>query len=142
MKKITLFMILLQIFILLGCQRNYYNYSNLKDTIVKIEILHIVNKFSVEENASDYDITLYTVLEETSQIQDLLKDLSKIKFIKPLGSPAALSGDAIKLIFLTGEYEIISQRATRRYTSKGKEIMVIQECNKKQFDFLIKKYIR
>lgn len=128
MKKrsfITLFLLILLMFF--GCSKKTYVF---KDSIDKIESIEIVSA----ENSLEF--TIIKTLSETEK-NDFLEKFQMIKFNSYyIGDPMEISGNAVKITYQNGDYEIICYYWAE-YVKNGEVYFVRKSCDEKDFNDLL-----
>lgn len=133
MKKLTLILILTAfvLFALTSCRAKPYSFIEPIDEIESIEIV------SAESSLE------YTVIKTLSEAEkeDFLEQFQKIKFRKYLGDPPKLYGDAIKITYRSGIYEMICS-FTAEYVENGVVQYLWKSCDdEKEFNNLIHHFL-
>ena len=114
----------------------FYDYEELKNNVVKIEIVE-VDYLHWEK----YEIELIKELnsEETDK---LLSELSKIEFIYPFGSPYELRGICIYIQYNNNEFELLSWRGTVFYDENGNNRGRFHRiCSEEEWEALLSEFI-
>ena len=127
MKKllfITLFLLVLLTFT--SCGEKTYLFKNSVDEIESIEIVSA-------ENSLEFTVT--KTLSETEK-EDFLEQFQGIKFYKYLGDPPGVHGDAIKINYQSGVYEMINYFSAE-YVEDGVVQFLWKRCDEKDFNELL-----
>lgn len=132
MKKrlICFLMCLLVAIIMVGCTEKSYELHQSVDKIVSIEII-------VAESRTEY-----TVKKELShsEIISFLGEFDRIKFKTYYGSPTSIFGNAVKITYKDGNYELICAR-TIEYIEDGYVGHYVNYCDETEFDAFLSKYV-
>ena len=117
MKKIiVLFLFVLKLITLTGCDPNsyYYSFEDLNSNVISIELVNYVNNDAVElfENRNkvkNFDFSKLNVIEtlDNENNNEFLLSFSQIKFMlvwRHLDSP---KGESIKINYVDGSFDVI-----------------------------------
>lgn len=128
MKKrwLPILIVLLILVTLTGCQGSPYSFKEPIDEIKSIEIVSA-------ETSLEYTVVKTLSKEEGEKF---LEQLQKIKFYHYLGDPSSVSGDAIKITYQSGLYEMICSFSAE-YVEDGVIQYRLQGCDEKEFNQLI-----
>lgn len=127
MKKKLLFISLFSLIVifLTSCIGNLYSFKEPIDEIESIEIVSAENSL---------DFTVIKTLSETEK-EDFLEQFQEIKFYKYLGDPPAVHGEAIKINYKNGVYEMICYYSAE-YVEDGVIHFLWKRCNEEEFNKL------
>lgn len=130
-KKISVicYFVLLLI-IIAGCSRKIpFPFHQQNDHISRIEIVDAESCFE------------YTVLKSlsNSEMNEFLLQLKEIDFYTFIGSPMEMQGNAVKITYTDGNYEMISSNSVK-YVKDGIVKHATWQCDKESFDELISMY--
>ena len=143
MKKIIVLLSVISLLLVLcSCDDKIYHWSwEYEDVVSQIKEVHIVEL----DGYYKYTITKTIPAEKYLEI---IEDIAKIEFSKYWGPPDGGSGTAILIIFINGEYDVISDNEPihmRYYAfdNSGKMSYTLYRyfCDEKQFNALIDKYM-
>lgn len=131
MKKILsttlIFIVALSLF---SCQAGPYPFKISEAEIESIEIV------SAE---SSLDFTVVKTLSEDKE-EDFLKRFQEIKFSKYFGDPTKIYGNAVKINYKDGSYEMICNY-TAEYVKDGTVYFLFRSCQEEEkFDNLINEF--
>lgn len=118
------------------CNKVYYwELGGSLDEIANIEIVEI-------EDFYKNDLKIICETDENNY-QELIKDVSGLKFEKYFGDPLKPYGKAIKITFKNGNYDLISQ-CEPRHCNKGEGMVESRitrlSCSSTEFQQLIEKW--
>lgn len=132
MKKFLLFISLnlLIMIILTSCSAKPYSFKEPVDEIESIEIVSAENSL---------EFTVIKTLSKTEK-EDFLKQFQGIKFNKYLGDPPAVHGDAIKINYQSGVYEMICYYSAE-YVENGVTHFLWKRCNEADFNELLYSFL-
>ena len=132
MKKVlSIIAFLLILLVFTGCNRKPYSFKNPVDEIESIEIVSAKNSF---------DFTVIKTLSEEEK-DDFLEQFQEIQFGRYLfGDPVSLHGNAVKITYQTGDYEMICS-FWADYIKDGKRYFLWKYCNEKDFDKLLDSFL-
>lgn len=132
MKKMLLFIsfsVLIMVS-LTSCRAKPYSFKEPIDEIERIEIV------SAE---SSLEFTVIKTLSETEE-KDFLEEFQKLNFKRYLGDPSGVHGDAIKITYRSGLYEMICF-FTAEYVENGKIQFLWKSCDEKVFNDLLASFL-
>lgn len=129
-RLICLVMFLLVAIIMVGCTEESYELRQSTDKIVSIEII-------VAESKNEY-----TIIKELSdsEIRSFTEALGSIRFRSYYGTPRPISGNAIKITYKDGNYELICAN-TAEYMKDGYIFYIVLYCDEAEFDDFLAKYV-
>ena len=132
MKKILLFISLCSLIMILftSCSGKPYSFKEPVDEIESIEIVSA-------ENSLEFTVT--KTLSETEK-EDFLEQFQGIKFNKYLGDPPAVHGDAIKINYQNGDYEMICYYSAE-YVTEGVTQFLWKRCDEADFNELLNNFL-
>lgn len=132
MKKILLFIILssLMMVFLTSCSAKSYSF---KESIDEIESIEIVSA----ENSLEFTV-LKTLSEEEKE--GFLEQFQMLKFNNYLGDPPSVHGEAIKITYQSGIYEMICSFGAE-YVEDGKIQYLWKSCDKTDFNELLDSFL-
>lgn len=131
MKKVSIFLVLLVLASLSACRAKPYSFKESTDDIDTIEIVWAEN------------ILEYTVKKELSETEkaDFLEQFLTIPFQPYIyGDPMSVHGDAVKITYLNGDYEIICHHWAE-YMKDGSVYSVRKNADDDAFDELLEKFL-
>ncbi len=118
------------IFLFAGCEKKPYSLQHPTDDIAAIEIVFA-------KNSMDFTVVKTLSLSET---EDFLAQLDMIQFESYyFGDPMSVSGDAVKITYQDGSYEMICHYWAE-YVNNGNIYSIKRSCNKQEFENLISKF--
>lgn len=126
--NITLFVLALLMFT--GCGATTYSFKESVDEIDSIEIVSA-------ENSLEFTVT--KTLSETEK-NDFLEQFRSIEFKNYIGDPPAVHGDAIKITYQSGNYEMISYYANE-YVKNGEIHFLWRCCDEEDFNKLLNNFL-
>ena len=115
---------------LIGCSGTTYPFKEPIDEIQSIEIVSA-------ENSLDY--TVIKTLSETEK-GAFLEEFQKVEFRKYLGDPPGVHGDAIRITYQSGVYEMICYFASE-YVVDGRGFFHGRSCGEKAFEELLETFL-
>ena len=115
---------------LTSCNAEPYSFKEPFDEIESIEIVWA-------ENSLEFTVT--KTLSETEK-KDFLEKFQAIKFYQYLGDPPNLYGDAIKITYSNGDYEMICSY-TAEYVEDGVIQFLWESCDEEDFNELINNFL-
>ncbi|MCL2678350.1 MAG: hypothetical protein FWE85_04785 [Clostridiales bacterium] len=121
-----------------------YDYEELKNEVVKIEIIDLGENIYGGGNDFESKISqLLITIEDEEVINDVVLDISKLVYKQLLfGDPMWHRGICIKLYYKGGGYEILSLYMIARFDPAGKPVYSqFRSCSEKAFNALIEKYL-
>ncbi len=132
MKKILLFISLFSLIVifLTSCSAKPYSFKEPVDEIQSIEIVSAENSL---------EFTVIKTLSETEK-EDFLEQFQEIKFYKYFGDPPAVHGDAIKINYQSGVYEMICYYSAE-YVEDGVTQFLWKSCNEEDFNELLNNFL-
>lgn len=132
MKKFFIVNCFISVIILfVGCTGKTYEFKKNIDEIKSIEIVSA-------ENSLNY--TLTKTLSETER-NVFIKKFQTISFFSYFGGdPMSVGGDAVKITYKDGDYEIICNYWAE-YVKKGEVYYVRKNCDKNKFNELIYSFL-
>ena len=117
MKKIiVLFLFVLNLITLTGCDPSsyYYSFEDLNSNVISIELINYVNNDAIElfekrDKVKNFDFSKLNVIEtlENENNDDFLLNFSQIEFMlvwRHLDSP---KGESIKINYVDGSFDVI-----------------------------------
>lgn len=117
MKKIiVLFLFVLNLLTLTGCDPSayYYNYEDLNSNVISVELINYDNNEAIElfekrEKVKSFDFSKLNVIEvlDNYKCSEFLLEFSKIEFMlvwRHLDSPR---GESIKINYVDGSFDVI-----------------------------------
>ena len=124
--------IILMVLCLSACDPSdfYYNYDELKELAVEIQLINYnnpkaeeINEFLVEKREEmkpfHFDkMEVAEVLSET-EIDDFLKEISEIEFLMSWVHADSPNGRCIRIIYENGDFEIIGDHYVGSFDSEG-----------------------
>jgi hypothetical protein len=133
MNRTLLFIILFSLILttLTGCTENSYPFKEPIDEIKHIEIVSV-------ESSLDFTV-IKTLSEEEKNV--FIEQFKKIKFQDYLGDPPEVYGDAIKITYQNGLYEMICSYAAE-YVENGVIQFRWKACDEKVFNELIENFLK
>lgn len=128
----------LQLFILVGCtlkERYYYNYQELREKVVSVEIVNVTNTAYANVGLE----VLYVLT--TEELNDFFVEFSKIECAN-VSPPGVDKGCCIKLKYTDYSYSIIGLCAGEYYSSQN-EFLKYEGgvVDRDAFEMLLSKYI-
>lgn len=132
MRKILLPIILLLLILvtLTGCCRDSYSFKEPIDEIESIEIVSAENSL---------EFTIVKTLSEEER-KDFLEQFQAMEFHKYLGDPTDLYGDAIKITYQSGIYEMICPFGAE-YVEYGIIQYRWRSCDEDEFNKLLNNFL-
>lgn len=133
MKKILLFAILFSLVLLTftSCSAEPYSFKKSIDEIESVEIVSAENSL---------EFTVKKTLSETEK-NDFLEQFQLIKFqTYSLGDPMSVYGDAIKITYQSGAYEMICF-SWAEYVENGEIYFVRKSCDETVFNNLLNNFL-
>jgi len=133
MKKLLLLIPIaaLILFAFTGCSGKTYSFKEPTEEIESIEIV------SAE---SSLDYTVIKTLSETEK-SDFLEQFQKIMFHKSWGDPVKVHGDAIKITYQNGNYEMICSYGAE-YVENGVRWFIRKGCDETAFNELLETFLQ
>lgn len=130
-KYISVALLLLVLLALTGCSGKPYEFKKSVDEIKTIEIVWA-------EDSLDY--TVRKTLSE-SEKEEFLEQFLELEFDRYLfGDPSSVHGDAVKITYKNGDYEIICHHWAE-YVKNGKAGFLWKNCeDDEDFNNLLKKF--
>jgi len=129
MLSIVTFLSVILIFV--GCTGKPYLFENPVDEIERIEIVSA-------ENSLEFTVT--KTLSETEK-EDFLEQFQMIKFDSYyLGDPMSIHGDAVKITYRNGDYEMICHYWAE-YVKNGEVYFVWKSCDEDDFNNLLNNFL-
>lgn len=112
-KNFLLLNIIIYIMLLLtGCSKSLsFELIELKDNIMKVEILYY-------NDPIDNDILVS--IEESDDLDEFLKEFSKLQLTITFGAPGNLEGYCIKLLYKDSSYYLITKTHMEYYNKDGR----------------------
>ena len=134
MKKLPILVIL--ILCLFGCQNAiyYWEFEYSCDQIKEIKIVNIVDE-------SDFSVIKEIDLNLAADIYEDISKLEMQRYGTNLSSP---SGKCFMIVFLNGEYDIISQKESKHFKHVDSDTIGYNSwlyCDESEFEALINKYL-
>lgn len=131
MRKILLPIILLLLLVTLtSCCRDSYSFKEPIDEIESIEIVSAENSL---------EFTVVKILSEEER-KDFLEQFQAMEFSKYLGDPTDLYGDAIKITYQSGIYEMICPFGAE-YVEDGIIQYRWRRCDEDEFNKLLNNFL-
>lgn len=132
MKKILLSVVscLLILVMLTGCKVGSYQF---KEPVSEIESIEIVSA----ENSLEF--TVLKILSKEEE-KEFLEQFQAIQFYKYLGDPPNVYGDAIKITYTNGIYEMISPFVAE-YVEGGVNKYRLRSCDEDEFNELLNNFL-
>lgn len=131
MKKLCMICSLLVLLSIAGCGKKPYELKNPVDKIERIEIVLAEDSltFSVVKTLSETETT------------DFIKKLQTIKFDSYfLGDPISVNGNAVKITYQNGDYEMICYRWSE-YVKNDEVYFIRKSCDEKEFNSLLNSFL-
>ncbi len=133
MKKASLIIMLsvLFLFSFTSCNGEQFYFTESVEEIESIEIVSASNSLE------------FTVLKTLSEeeTKDFLARFQRMKFYKYWGDPPRLHGDAIRITYKSGIYEMICAY-TVEYVEDGKIQFRWRRCNETEFNELLHRFLK
>ncbi len=130
-KALFICCVLFVLFIFAGCNDKTYEFRNSVDEIKCIEIV------SAESSLE------YTVIKTLSKTEkdDFIEELRSLQFGRYIaGDPMSVYGDAVKITYQDGDYEMICYYWAE-YVKNGEIYPVQRSCDEKEFTELLSGYL-
>ena len=130
-KILSTALVLFVLLIFTGCSQKTYLFKNSVDEIETIEIV------SAE---SSLEFTVIKTLSETEK-NDFLEQFQVMKFDSYyLGDPMSISGNAVKITYQNGNYEMICYYWAE-YVENGEVYSVRKKCDEDDFNKLLNNFL-
>lgn len=140
MKKISIILISLFMFLLSGCNHYYrYDFNELIDSVDEIYIVEVHRTEYYGEISIDY------LKEIENEFEDFLKDLSDLEFVYSIFlSPQNNSGMAIMLVYNNEKYDyaIIGVRGIEKFKNNKQTYFYNAMCDEEDFNNILNKYYK
>ncbi|MBQ4283929.1 MAG: hypothetical protein IJB96_08395 [Lachnospira sp.] len=128
-KVLMIILMILSVFTVTGCDSSPFSFRQSVEEVESIEIV------SAESSLQFTSIKLLSDEEK----KEFLEQLQLIEFVKYIGDPPKLSGDAIKINYRDGAYEMICAY-TVEYVEEGKIQYRWRSCSEKDFVSIFNKF--
>ena len=131
MKKLFISLSSFIVIFITSCSDNLYSF---KEPINEIESIEIV---SVENSL---EFTVVKILSE-SEKEEFLEQFQMIEFDSYyLGDPMSVNGDAVKITYQNGDYEMICYYWAE-YVKNGEIYSVRKSCDEEEFNELLNSFL-
>ena len=130
-KRLFIMAFLLVILVLTGCSGSPYLFENPTDEIESIEIVSAENslKFDVKKTLSE------------EEKKHFLEQFAAVNFHSYLlGDPMSVSGDAVKITYRNGDYEMICH-CWAEYVQNGEIYFLWKYCEEEDFNNLLGSFL-
>jgi len=115
----------------------YYNYEEMKNNVIKIEIVDMFQNTSNVHN----NIILLKALDD-DEADRFLSELSETEFIIRSGTPHEMGGTSIMIYYNNGDIKIISRLLSSLYNADGKNIGGDNKiCKEDDWNTLLSKFV-
>lgn len=119
-------------FSFVSCKGKPYSFKKTVDEIESIEIVSAKNSL---------DFTVVKKLSETEQ-EDFLEKFQAIEFENYyVGDPMSVSGDAVKITYQNGDYEMICYYWSE-FVESGEVYFVKKSCDEQKFNDLLSSFLQ
>ena len=115
---------------LTGCVGRQYPFYETIDKITSIEIVSVQTRIE--------HTVIYTLSEEEQE--SFLEQFQEIKFYKYVGDPPSVYGNAIKITYQSGVFDIICPFVSE-YVKDGRVYTWLRHCDEEEFNNLINPYL-
>lgn len=124
------------LFALSGCKERYYDYYQIKEEIINVEIGELA-----DNGTEDKPVIIKTL--SSAEKDELLLGLSRLGFKNRVGTELPNLGRyCVRLYYADGNYQVIYHASSFNYDSTGKRITTRRwYCTKEEFDNLISMFI-